>query len=306
MAAKRFRKLLRIRRNCIKISLMPDKMEFDSPTPPPKGGADISKEWLAARLLEIEQHTDKDVLTIAGGIDESIAIRVRLALEHIVEERRETLMVIIETPGGSLESAKVIAQTLRNFYDDVHFLVPVQAMSAGTVLVMSGDAIYMDYFSRLGPIDPQIRRGNSYVPALSYLRQYEAMRQKAKTGEFTNADMVLLNKLDLAELDSIELAKSMSESLITDWLPRYKFKDWKAKDAEKQARAKKIAEKLNDQEEWFVHGNGIHMDVLRKDLQLKIDDYGEDGALKSLIWKYFWAMMDYSAGNSFVHSRVFV
>ena len=41
----------------------------------------------------------------------------------------------------------------------------------------------------------------------------------------------------------------MSESLITDWLPRYKFKDWKAKDAEKQARAKKIAEKLNDQEE---------------------------------------------------------
>ena len=95
---------------------MPDKMEFDSPTPPPKGGADISKEWLAARLLEIEQHTDKDVLTIAGGIDESIAIRVRLALEHIVEERRETLMVIIETPGGSLESAKVIAQTLRNFY----------------------------------------------------------------------------------------------------------------------------------------------------------------------------------------------
>ena len=26
------------------------------------------------------------------------------------------------------------------------------------------------------------------------------LRQKAKTGEFTNADMVLLNKLDLAEL----------------------------------------------------------------------------------------------------------
>ena len=50
-----------------------------------------------------------------------------------------------------------IAETLRHHYDRVEFIVPNYAMSAGTVLVMSGDAIHMDYFSVLGPIDPQVR-----------------------------------------------------------------------------------------------------------------------------------------------------
>jgi ClpP class serine protease len=51
-------------------------------------------------------------------------------------------------------------------------------MSAGTVLVMCGDNIYMDYFSVLGPIDPQVKRrskGNVYVPALGYLEKYNEL-----------------------------------------------------------------------------------------------------------------------------------
>ena len=35
---------------------------------------------------------------------------------------------------------------------------------------MSGDAIFMDYFSVLGPIDPQLPKGDTMVPALGYLR----------------------------------------------------------------------------------------------------------------------------------------
>ena len=122
----------------------------------------------------------------------------------------------------------------------------------------------------------------------------------------TNADVILLDKLDLAELDSIELAKSMSVSLITDWLSRYKFKDWDVDDATKQERAKGIAQKLNDQEKWFVHGHGIHKDVLWSDLRLKVDDYSENSVLKTLVWQYFWAILGEAGGRSFVHSRNFI
>ena len=283
---------------------MPDKKNPDSPTPLPEGRAEIARAWLTARLCEIEEHTKKDVLTIMGGLDETIATRVRLALEHIAAERKKILMVILDTPGGSIEAAKLIVQTLRNFYNTVHFLVPRAAMSAGTVMVMSGNEIYMDYFSRLGPIDPQILRGNSYVPALSYLRQYDKIKKKAEKGQLTSVDAFMLEKLDLAELDTIELQKALSESLITDWLPRYKFQDWDATSGEKQARAKEIAEKLNDQEKWFVHGHGIHKDVLWTDLRLKTKDYSDDEKLKSLVWKYFWALQE--TYMSCVHSRKYI
>lgn len=281
-----------------------NKKSVASPIPSPAGVDDISKEWLNARLIEIEKHTDKDVLTIYGYIQKNMSVRIRLALEGI-ENPRKTVLVILNTPGGDLEETKVIGETLRHFYPTVHFLVPIEAMSAGTVLVMSGDVIYMDYFSRLGPIDPQILKGGVYIPALSYLRQYDKMVEKSKNNELTNADVVLLDKLDLAELDSIELIKRMSVSLIAEWLPLYKFKDWKVNMDEKRARAEEIAEKLNDQDKWFVHSHGIHKNVLEDYLKLKIDDYSEDSDLKSLIWKYFWALTGY-AGDSFVHSKKFI
>ena len=184
-------------------------------------------------------------------------------------------------------------------------------MSAGTVLVLSGDIIYMDYFSCLGPIDPQIVRNGIFVPALSYHRQYQALVRKSEQGPLSSADLVLLSKLDLAELDWIQLNAQLSVSLITDWLSRYKFKDWKrngklVSKEEKEGRAAEIARMLNDQEKWFVHGHRIHKDTLEKDLRLKIDDYSDDPMLKSLIWKYFWPALEVAEGHSFVHSRGFL
>ena len=44
---------------------------------------------------------------------------------------------------------------IRQHYFQVDFIIPDKAMSAGTVCALSGDNIYMDYYSQLGPIDPQ-------------------------------------------------------------------------------------------------------------------------------------------------------
>lgn len=281
----------------------------DLATPPPTSLDKVSQEWLAFRLAEIEKHTEKDVLAILGNIEPGMAVRVRMALEHL-DDRKDTLLVILDTPGGLVEEVKRISETLRHSYSTVHFLVPVSAMSAGTVLVMSGDAIYMDYFSCLGPIDPQIQKAEmGMLPALSYLRQYEALIEKSKTGALTMAELTLLNKLDLAELHQIQLAADLSKSLIKKWLSTYKFKDWNKTSAEKAERAGEIADILSDHQRWHTHGYGIHKDVLENDLNLKIDDYSEDRHLKSLVWQYFWPLQEYRIRHnlaSFIHSRGYI
>ena len=265
---------------------------------------DVGAAYLQQSLQAIEHHAQKDVILIRGTLDVNLSIQVRIALEYLGSEKGKTLLVILDTPGGYIEAVKTIVQTLRNFYSEVHFLVPVMAMSAGTVLVMSGDEIYMDYFSCLGPIDPQIERGGLPVSALSYLRQYERMKKEAN---LSMAEHQLLEKLDLAELEDIRLRVDLSVSLITEWLSKYKFKNWEKSEEEKEERAREIAEELNNQEKWFVHGHGIHMDVMKNDLGLKIKDYGADSILKDLVWKYFRPAIEVQQSlnlASFCHYRV--
>ena len=278
------------------------QMSEAKPSPLPTLLSDIHRNYLNSLLKKIEKKVNKDAILIVGNMEPGMDIRVRIALEQI-PKHKDQLLVILHTPGGEIEVVKKIVATLRHFYKTVDFLVPVQAMSAGTVLVMSGDEILMDYFSCLGPIDPQIIRNGRYVPALSYLRQYHEMIKKSKEGELTNADIILLDSLDLAELDQIELTASLSVSLITNWLSQYKFKDWNVDQAKKEERAKEIATELNNQNKWFVHGHGIHKDMLSKELHLKIKDYGQIDGLKPLIWQYFWPAMEINEGKPFVHSR---
>ncbi len=112
-------------------------------------------------------------------------------------------------------------------------------MSAGTVLVMSGDSIYMDYSSALGPIDPQIQRagGNALVPALGYLEQYDRLIKKSANGTLTSAELAyLIDKFDPAELYYYEQARELSIALLKEWLVKYKFKNWTTTQTKEKAR----------------------------------------------------------------------
>ena len=171
---------------------------------------------------------------------------------------------------------------------------------------MSGDAIYMDYFSCLGPIDPQIPSGDGerMVSALSYRRQFDRLVEKSVNNGLAPAEFALLDKIDLAQLDQIELTAGLSKSLIQEWLSTYKFKDWikngvPVKPEIKQQRAEEIADKLNDHERWYSHGHGIHKDILEKDLKLKIDDYSDDLKFREIIWQYFWPSREYCIQNQY-------
>ncbi len=108
-------------------------------------------------LAEIEEELGADVLTLLGPIRDGVEFKVRDALEPL-SPKRHKLAVVIQTNGGLVEVVERIVHIIRYFYQEVVFIVPDKAMSAGTVFVMSGDAIMMDYFSCLGPIDPQVVR----------------------------------------------------------------------------------------------------------------------------------------------------
>lgn len=274
---------------------------------------DSAREWATDRLLAIEAMLDADGLTIISPMQEGVEHRVKVAIEAR-EKRRKNLFVILDTPGGVVEVVERIVRVLREYYTEVKFIIPDRAMSAGTVLAMSGDEILMDYHSCLGPIDPQLVRDDRLVPALSYLAQYENLIAKSSSAALSTAELVLLEKLDLAELHQFELARDLSIELLKLWLTNYKFKDWKETESRgvsvtnemKEARASEIAHALSDHTRWLTHGRGIDMKTLRNELRLRIDDFGERPELKKAVWDYFWFLQDHMARNgigSFVHAK---
>lgn len=178
-------------------------------------------------------------------------------------------------------------------------------MSAGTILAMSGDEIWMDFFSVLGPIDPQVEGPKGeLIPAHGYLVQYERLVEKSRKNKITTAELqFLVQKFDPAELYQYEQEMNLSVTLLRRWLAQYKFRNWNETDGrhkkvtEKMKRkcAEAVAHNLNDTKKWHSHGRGISMDVLRRDVNLKIEDFGRDGAKNKSIRDYYKLLTDYMA-----------
>ncbi len=197
-----------------------------------------------------------------------------------------------------------MAYILRHHYNRVDFVVPSFAMSAGTVLVMCGDSIHMNYAATLGPIDPQVERAGAgqFVPALGYLEQYARLIKKSAQGKLTTAELTyLVQNFDAAELYQYEQERELSIALLKDWLVNYKFKNWTktrtrrlpVTKAMKTLRAGQIARQLNDTAMWHSHSRGIPMEMLRRDLKLEIDDFDEDPKLGPAVRDYHRLLRDY-------------
>jgi membrane-bound ClpP family serine protease len=277
----------------------------------------IIERQLSDRLEAVENAANVDVLTYVGPIFPPADDQIKDAVEANTNNRRKALWVFLETSGGYITVAERIARIFRHHYRVVEFVVPTYAMSAGTVLVMSGDAIHMDYASTLGPIDPQVQnRSGQWVPALGYLEQFDRLVKKSAEGTLTTAELAfLVQNFDAAELYRYEQERELSIALLEEWLVDYKFKNWKRTETRQERvtkkmrvqRAREIAEKLNNTKMWHSHGRGIPMAMLQRDLNLLIDDFGKDTTLAQPIHDYFRLLQDYLMRRSHdlfvIHTR---
>lgn len=201
------------------------------------------------------------------------------------EDSSKKLSFYIETPGGSGTAAEEIAILLRNKYEYVDFIVVGECKSAGTILAMCGDEIYLNDTGSLGPIDAQIQIGRSTGSAHDYMKWiHDKMDEADKNGKLNNFDALMVAQITPNELIGVQNSLDYGKELVTKFLKEYKFKNWKitethqnsVSDDLRQKRAEEIADKLSDHSLWKTHGRSLKIDTLRKELQLKICDIASD------------------------------
>jgi len=278
------------------------------PTKPTHRSANvIVSEQLKKNASELEAAIKAHVVTWWGPIQPPVDQLIKQAVEHRVKQgprRPRRLAMVLQTSGGYIETAERIANTLRRHYSWIAFIVPNFAMSAGTVLVMAGDEIWMTYFSTLGPIDPQIERrdGKGLMPALGYLAKYAELVEKSRNGTLTSVEAAFfVQNFDAAELFSYEQSKPLSIELLKEWLVKYKFKHWKRTRTHghvvtpkmRRDRAEDIGKKLSNTDEWFSHSRGISMQVLKRKLKLEIEDIDSHPDVRDALRNYYELLENY-------------
>ena len=270
------------------------------------------------KLEKLEQILNSDVLSYYGTIDNFVLSAFRDMVENIASDnkKRDSLTIILTTFGGDALTADIMVNIVRHHYKEVNFIVPDYAYSAGTIFCMSGDNIYMDYYSALGPIDPQVKTSEGkWVPVLGYLDKIQELLNKAASNPptLTQAEFLILKDFDLAEIRSYEQARDLATDLIKKWLVKYKFKNWdirkstgeKVTDKYKEKRAEDIAKILGDNKIWLSHGRAIDIHKLRE-IDLKIEDFGENNDLNLAIREYSTYLRDYISiygGKAFIATR---
>lgn len=244
------------------------------------------------RLIKLyNNHTGRYMFVYAAdlnkggtrGIDISLVQDDFYNIQDILRESPHTKIdFYIETPGGSGEAAEEIAKFLRKKFTEVNFVVAGEAKSAGTILVLSGDNIYMTDTGSLGPIDAQVRIGRSVVSAHDYKEWVDQRREEAaQTGKLNPFDVTVISQISPGELYGITNSLEFAKDLVKCWLEQYKFKNWTTTNTNKQPvtpelrkqRAHKVAEMLCDHTTWRTHGRSLKIEDLQKDLFIeRIDD----------------------------------
>lgn len=276
----------------------------------PEPGTELAGEILQG-MAEIEKIRGRPCIAYVGNVvkkddgesvlDSSDELPFREMVATVPADKR-SVDVVLATRGGSAHQVSNFVNCLRARFDEVDFIVPSFCMSAGTLFALSGDHIWMTDRACLGPIDPQVpTKDGRYVPAQALLllvqelqRQGDEAMKKSLAVPWTAVR--LIDSLDKKELGEAITASQYSHTMATQFLERYKLKNWTVRETsgrpvtpdERLARAAEIATALVSHDRWKSHGHAISRDILWQEIQLKID-HPDPGLNRAIV--RLWAVL---------------
>jgi hypothetical protein len=218
------------------------------------------------------------------------------------------IAVILETPGGSGETARDIVEVLHEKFSHVTFVIPGMAKSAGTIMALGAHEILMGRHSSLGPIDAQLLHEGKQMSADELLKGLDRIKDEVKVEKTLSLAYVpFLQRLSPGEIEHAINALDFARDAVKEWLVKYKFARWSTRatsgapvtEAYKQERAARIAQDLSDQTRWKSHGRSLRIADLA-DLGVKVDDYGERPELNDAITRYYALLrVTFDAGTAY-------
>ena len=147
------------------------------------------------RHVVIVKHTSSGLFS-----QSMIDVDTIMKFEKIVRGfKGEPFDLVLHTPGGVVFPTQVLAKAIRIYRENVKAVIPVYAMSGGTILAFATDEILMGPYASLGPVDPQLSSLFSFGSARAY---DEVIRKKGTDAKDESIRMAFMGE---------QIRKSISE-----------------------------------------------------------------------------------------------
>jgi len=228
-----------------------------------------------AIVKEVQRKLDGDFLVYWISDASSMISDDVITFNKVIQKsaKHKRLYLFIKSYGGSSKSALRIINLLRNVYEEIIALVPLDCASAATMLALGADVIQMGPMAYLSAIDTSITHHLSPVDNdndLVSVSQNELDRvirlwKVTKQPNDTNPYKELYNYIHPLVIGAVDRASSLSIKLTTEILS-YHMKD--------EARAHQISQHLNSDYPshsypiTYVEAQKIGLHVKRLDDQL--------------------------------------
>lgn len=111
---------------------------------------------------QIESERETKIITFATsdrlGMETQIASDCVNLFVDLLDQIGPTkkISLILHTNGGNTAAAWRLVNLIRTFCDDLEVIVPLKALSAGTLISLGADRLIMTKQAALGPIDPSL------------------------------------------------------------------------------------------------------------------------------------------------------
>lgn len=296
------------------LDVMEDNHEFESLLKYNFIDLDIRGEIRRA-ITEIENIRKKPMICfVSNVVKQNIKAPISINSEDdlpftelvsTIPQSEKEIDILLVTPGGSAPQVDKFVNILRPRFENVTFILPNIAMSAGSIFIMSGDNIIMNSTSYFGPIDPQVpNKDGQFVPAQTLLALVSEIKERGEVyiSKHLNppwTDIQIIKQIDPKDLGNALTASQYSMDLVKRYLSTYKFKSWikhsdgrDVTDKERVDTAFSIAKTLCDHKTWKTHGFGITRDISENMLHLKIQHpesiEGLDRAIRRMWAILYW------------------
>ena len=170
---------------------------------------------LADSMTNLANLRRRPVLLINRDMDWDCVREVRRIADGL--DNVDSLAILLDSPGGDIESAYRMLLALRGKADKIEFLVPGWAKSAATFFCLGADSIHMGSYGELGPLDPQIfDRSGSAIP-VSSLETFNSL-ERLLDYSMESLDAIVQMLLSRAPMDipqAIEQARPLFAAIAT-------------------------------------------------------------------------------------------
>jgi ClpP class serine protease len=198
---------------------------------------------LEESILQWEEENDSKLIILTNDVnlDDDICSALKSRIIEIDNEDKfirfirnakkneSDIDIIIHTFGGYIASSDLIANMIINYKYNVNVYVLSYCFSAGTIIALSADKLYMDSNSYLGPIDPQVIISRNYyskdIFSACTISQdntnslYQLIKNKSEQLVNDSRDTIKLIFND--KLNNNEINK-LCQELISDKYPHHK------------------------------------------------------------------------------------